>query len=170
MGWRGTALQLDESERFTRREWAVTRVAWGMLAALVVAALLGVFSNGPVSHTVAASESGDLVVGYQRFVRQLGTTSLNLSARPDPGAATVTLVVSPEYLAKNEVEQVVPEPSSVRATGRGVEYQFQVADLGAAEVDVDVTFHVQPDDIGVQHFAVALDGDVPVRFWQLMYP
>jgi hypothetical protein len=40
-------LEIQEDLPFQRREWLVERVAWGVMALLIVAALLGLFGTGP---------------------------------------------------------------------------------------------------------------------------
>ncbi|MGH8906054.1 MAG: hypothetical protein ACRD0K_05980 [Egibacteraceae bacterium] len=48
-------LRLDEDPEGHRRARRAGRVSWALMAALIVAALLGLFGPGPLSHTEAAA-------------------------------------------------------------------------------------------------------------------
>lgn len=49
-------LELGQDLPFQRREWAVQRIAWAAMAAVLTAALLGLFGSGPVSDAVVETD------------------------------------------------------------------------------------------------------------------
>lgn len=167
MGWRGTDLQVEEDPDFQRRDWQAERVAWAAFAAVIVAALLGVFSTGPLSWAQERSASGELVIRYERFSRRVGESTLTASIRPDPGASSVALVISSDYFDANEIEVTTSPPTTVVFVEDGVRYGFGVEDPSRP---VEVEFHVKPQDLGVQRFEFSVPGGEPVQVWQLMYP
>ncbi len=63
------ALQLPEDMRFQRAEWRVQRIGRLLMLAIVIAALAGVFGDGPLATRFHASGDGVLQVEYDRFVR-----------------------------------------------------------------------------------------------------
>jgi len=104
----------DAGEEFmgqTRREWVVQRMAWVVMALVLVGALVGFFGNGPWSERTAVSEGGGLSVEYQRVVRFQAQTHLVFTLEAE-GGSPVTLVIGDGYLGHFDLESVVPEPES----------------------------------------------------------
>ena len=65
------ALSLNQNLIFQKRFWRAQRIGWGVLTVALLAALLGVFGSGPLSHTTVSDASGRLTITYERFARLL---------------------------------------------------------------------------------------------------
>jgi len=117
-----------------RAEWRAERAGWAAMAALVLAAALGLFGEGPLARAEATGSNG-LVVRFSRFARARLPERLTV-ALPD---AASSLRVSAGFLADAEVLDVSPRPRRVRyAAGEHV-YEFDAAP-GAP---LEVTFRLQ---------------------------
>lgn len=159
---------IAEDERFQRREWAAERAGWALMGMVVLAGLLGLLGNGPLSAATERDPSGRLALSYQRFARNLGRTTLALQLAPEAAAAGVARVrFSQAYLRAVQVESVTPEPSSVSVEGGEVVYEFALPPAGQP---VGVRMDLRPDRIGLQRGTVGLEGAEPLRFWQFTYP
>ncbi|HEV2106871.1 MAG TPA: hypothetical protein VGR16_01265 [Thermomicrobiales bacterium] len=161
-------LEIDEDLAFTRREWTIQRVGWGVMLLIVVAALLGLFGTGPLSDATAGGAEEGLRINYSRFIRHDGESTLELQV--DPGQVEngeVEVWIANGYLDAVQVQQIMPVPAEVRAAGDGKIFVFAVADpLGP----VSATFLLSPQGIG-RLAGVAAAGDGPrVAFMQLIYP
>lgn len=77
---------VEDDIAFQRKAWKVERVGWACLLVLVVFALLGLFSNGPLSDRRLTTPDGTLQVDDQRFLRQGGRSPLRLALQGEPGA------------------------------------------------------------------------------------
>jgi hypothetical protein len=153
---------------FQRREWALQRVAWVVMLAVVVAALAGFFGVGSVSSTTAESADGSIQVEYDRFVRYDGKSTLSLSLSPDAvegGKATVYL--SRDLVGHWKVEAVTPTPSTESSSEEWVIYEYDV--LG--ETPPRVQLRYRSSDLGRQAGSIRAgqDGD-PVDVWQWTHP
>lgn len=163
-------LQLSEQERRfqeprrQRRSANGQRLGWAAFALILAAALAGLAGPGPLSW---AGASGELVeVGYERFARRLGDTSLEVTVRSDPATpGTARLWISGGYLRELEIRQITPEPGSWTADGAGVVLEFPVTGE-RAEIDIQIS----PDHFGTLHGAVGVPGRAPATFWQFIYP
>jgi hypothetical protein len=60
-------MEVNADIEFQRRVWRVQRIGWLIIAAVIVAALLGVFGGGPLSR--AAVQGDGLRLEYERFAR-----------------------------------------------------------------------------------------------------
>ena len=61
-------LQIEEDRAHQRREWRIERVGWVLMAGLLLAGLLGLLGDGPLSRATAGS-AGALSVEYDRLQR-----------------------------------------------------------------------------------------------------
>lgn len=81
---------LAYSEAAQRRGWAAQRVAWGVMATVLVLAVLGVFGSGPLA-TGRAGAGETLEVEYPRFARHGAETELTVDVRGAALPLTVAL-------------------------------------------------------------------------------
>ncbi len=161
-------MEVSEDLGFQRVEWRIGRVAWVLGAVLIVAAAAGLFGNGPLSHRTASTSGRALALDYQRFVRNGGTTSLVVRIAPGQSEeGKVEIWISEQYLGNVQVEQVTPKAESRQFHDQGVAFSFEVSD---PQSQVEVRFHLRPDDIGPQHGQVGLGDRQPLRFSQFFYP
>jgi hypothetical protein len=157
-------LQLDENIDFQRREWRVQRVGWWCLAAFVVAALLGVFGSGPLSHSVA--EASGLSVEYERFLRADARSLLTIELPPSDTAAA-ELSISREYIDAVDITQMLPEPSLSELRDGDAVFWFERRDAARAPMTVRIEF--KPLTMG-RPAATLRSGGATVTFTQLTYP
>ncbi|HEV2087673.1 MAG TPA: hypothetical protein VGR21_05125 [Cryptosporangiaceae bacterium] len=167
MARNSSGLQLEENLAFERREALVERVAWPVIAAVLVAAVAGVFGAGPVSRTTTENRDGTVSVTYQRFARQVADTQLQV--RVAPGAVregTVTVFISAGWIANVDLRQVIPSPDKATRTDDGVYYEFS----GRPQAPVVVSFGYRPNGAGLQSATVHAGNTGGAELWQLIYP
>jgi hypothetical protein len=159
-------LELAQDLRFQRRDWIAQRVGWVLMALFLLAALAGLIGRGgPLARTQAQSADGGLRVEYDRFAHYEAPTRLRLivSDRVARGK-DVRLWIERAYLANARLQQVMPEPQSVRLAGERVIYVF---DAGAGG---EVSFELKPDTFGVLAGRAGLEGGGEVAFRHFVYP
>ena len=107
-------LEVHEDMRLVRRSWVVQRIGWGVMAALLLAALLGLFGTGPLSRATATAPGGAVTLDYDRFGRYLGPATLLI--RVGPGAAPGGV----RSIGSREADPEGPaDPGAVRGAGTG---------------------------------------------------
>jgi hypothetical protein len=134
---RGRSLEIDESLDFQRREWQLQRIGWWGLAAFVVAAGLGAFGNGPLSHAAAADPGGALRVEYERFLRMGAVHRIQIRARATGASGPLHLHIAREYYDAIEIERVQPEPEAVEIGPREVTLGFRPITAGELAIVID---------------------------------
>lgn len=160
-------LQIGEDLDFQRLSWTVERIGWVVGTLLLLAAVVGLFGSGPLS-TATARTGTRLMVEYARFERYKSPTQLQV--RVGPGAAQqgkVRIWLDRRYLEENQLQQVVPQPSSVEIGSDRLTYAFEVSQ---PDEPISVTFFIEPQHIGPNEGRVGLDDGQPVSFSQLIYP
>ena len=157
-------LQLDQDFRQQKIEWRIQRIAWPLLAALLVAIMLGLLGQGPLSKAQAGSADTGLTLDYHRFMRRLSpeTLELQLQASSD----RVQLRIDGAYLDAVDVEHTFPEPEAVRS-GRDETVMVFQAEPGQPVV---VRLEVKPKDMGTIDGWVAVDDGPRQPFSHFVYP
>lgn len=156
--------QMDQDLPFQRVNWGVERIGWIAMATVLVAALLGLFGRGWLSHTIASDASDRLVVEYDRFLRADAKTELRVHARS--GKDTLHLSFDAEYLRAFEMDKVIPEPLKVTLTASEHTYVFSVGESAAR---VEVALVLLPKRCGKVEGRVRSD-EASVAISHFVYP
>ena len=160
-------LQVSEDLRFQRRDWLAQRVGWGLMTLLLLAGLLGLAGgSGPFTRTMTGDGRG-FTVEYDRFVRHASRTSLTFRAPPqvlEGRAARIT--IDRQYLAANDLQNLVPEPNDTRGRGSDVEFHYDVA----PGEGLQVRWSVEPDELGTHTATVRLNDGPAIELEQFTYP
>ncbi|QYJ16903.1 hypothetical protein Rxycam_02739 [Rubrobacter xylanophilus DSM 9941] len=158
-------IELAEDLGFQERMWRAQRILWVVMAAIALAALLGLFGGGPLAGA-SAGEPGDpvSVVEYERFVRLGSPTELRVRLEPPAGSGEVRLRVERGYLEGFRLERITPEPAGVRAVPGGILYTLRTS--GGPVV---ATLNLEPQRAGpVECILRSRSGSV--TFGQFVYP
>ena len=125
------SLEIDQDLDFQKKEWRLQRIGWGIMALLIVAALLGLTGSGPLARATSGDAGALLQVEYSRFVRLDAPVTLEIEIAGEAVAShQVELRVERAYLQDISVEQIVPEPDEVRSAGEQLIFVFAVDEPG----------------------------------------
>lgn len=155
---------LPAEERFHRRYYRAAAVGRVGVLLLVVAVGLGIVGTGPFSWSEA--RDGDLRVTYERFARRGAPWGLEVEL-PVPGEGPVRVEIDAQFHRGQQLETVVPQPTSVTAAGDVVTYEFEP---GSSAAVFTAAFWFQADALWRQHASVGTAGGPTVTFDQFVYP
>ncbi|MGM7666719.1 hypothetical protein [Microbacterium sp. A93] len=162
----GKQLESKDHARFQRREWRFVRVGWAVLALFIVAGLLGLFGNGPLSDNSTTSDSGHVSIDHQRIARNLADDTLVLRLSEETVQDDqITLRVTGSWVEDIDVSGIAPQPSTEYAIPGGVAYEFDVLEPG----DLTATISFRATGYGSLDGRVAAGGD-SVGFTQFVLP
>ncbi|HEY0939587.1 MAG TPA: hypothetical protein VGE08_05785 [Steroidobacter sp.] len=88
----------------------IERLAFGLLVLFIAGALLGLFGDGPLSHTTATSADGQVRIDYQRFCRRVTPQLLDITFPVPAGADSIELAINDEYLHGVQITETFPQP------------------------------------------------------------
>lgn len=161
---------VGEEPRQQSIEWVVDRVGWIMMAVVLTAALAGLWGNGPLSNEQAISADGQLSVSYDRFVRNQGSTEIELQVSPNAVLnGAVSIGIDSEFLMANQIQGITPTPSSVTVDDRYEVYRFDVAPRAGLRAKFDL--RPDPDSLAASHTVqFRLAGSAPMQVRQFVYP
>ena len=144
------------------RRWRRFHIAASIVGVLLlVAAVLGLFGEGPLAHATKSSSGGGLKVEYDRFVRTAASTFLNIQVQRSQ--APIRLEISSDYLDKMSVGQISPQPDSEQQTSDHLILTFN------QKPPAQIQVYVVPQKIGVRGGTFTVGGE-RVRIQQFVYP
>ena len=154
-------LEISHEPGFYRRQLVVQRIARVIGVLLFLAAIAGLFGEGPIAHASRSSSDGSLSVEYDRFVRTAASTFLKIKV--SKGTGNTNVAISKNYLDKMNIGQISPNPSNVtQLPDRTV---FTISQRPPAEVDI----YIVPQKIGLHGGTIwTLSGKVSIH--QFVYP
>jgi hypothetical protein len=155
-------VEIEEHYESQVRAWRVQRVGWCVLAAILVAAVLGGLGPG-LFGTVSEQSASGLQLQYERFVRYEAPASVHLTL-PEANADEQDFLIDASWIHAVHLETVQPEPLRVRSEGPRVRYTMAVQRRGAP---TQVSLHFEPDSL---HGQVALEAGAPLHISQFVYP
>lgn len=149
---------------FQRKTWRFERVGFGVLLVLVLLALTGLFSGGPLSQHSSSGPGQRLTVEYERFLRNGASSRVVLVARTRP-SARATLRIDQAFLRAHTVESLQPQPLFARSHEGGLELVGQADEQG----HLSLYLTIRPDSLGLVSSSAWFEGE-RVVFTQFIYP
>ena len=161
-------LEVGFNARFETGWYYASVASQCVMAALVAAALLGLFGRGPFSHRSVASDAGGLSMDFEPVARYATSTQVTLHLHPSPDQRTVEVTISPGTVEPLGLQRVLPQPTTERP-GRHGGLILSVA-IPPGEREALVRLMEQPAVIGRIPIECSLaDGDT-VRATQFVMP
>jgi hypothetical protein len=162
------SIQIEEYPAHQRREWRIERGGWVVMAALLLAGLLGLLGHGPLSHAVAGTP-GKLTVAYDRLQRSSAPNEYRFRASSTLAReGELRLRFDDALLEDIELTSILPEPVQMRS---GPGYTDFVFAMDMAEgPSARIQFQFQPSTFGHVRGCVTAAGTEPLVIDQIIFP
>lgn len=135
------------------------------MALLLIASLLGLFGDGPLSHAESGS-SRTLTVQYDRLLRSSAPAEYRFEANPTMVTGhELRLRFDQSLIDGIEIDSMVPEPETEEAGPNSTEFAFRVK----ANTPVKVNVRYRPTTFGRRSGRVSVGGH-EVLIAQFVYP
>ena len=176
------SLQIDDDLKHHRAAWRAERIGWVVMAMLLLAALVGLLGDGPLSRANVADASG-FRIEYDRLLRASAPSEFRIEAPPSIARDGELRVRFDQSLLDHvEIESILPEPKSVSAGPGHTEFVFDIASATSRPSDsrpsdgrpgegaAHVTLHFRPKTFGYYHGRVSAPGVRPATIAHFVYP
>jgi hypothetical protein len=151
-----SGIDINEDIDYQWREWRAQRIAWVFFGMILLAALLGLFGQGPLSKGRLGEPDSALSIEYEQIDRYQAPTDMTIFVGSNVAQeGLIRLSFNKEFMERVEVRQFVPEPESVLVGGEDVVYEFRVTD-SAQPVEVRVDF--EHEQAGLARGELRLEG------------
>lgn len=149
--------QTPEDAAFQRKDWKVQQIARVGFRGVVVAALLGLLGNGPLSRTTREGSWGS--DEYDRFLRAKSRIVVSLKPSDEP----TRLDLGDVFAAEDELK------FAPHTLNEAISDHHRWLDIPAHDQVSTVIIHWRPHGAGVRRGALAVGGE-PVEIWAVIYP
>jgi hypothetical protein len=156
---------IGEDMALQKREWLLERAAWIGMALVLLLALLGAFSRGPLSDARAAAPNGSATIDYDRFLRAQAMTRFTIAGAF--AGDELELRLGHGFLDAFEVRAIQPQPLGSRSDNSAVYYMFPLRDPGAP---VRITIDAKRVDWGASTAEFGFGGANGITLNQFAYP
>lgn len=153
----------EEDMPLQLRVWRFERAGWLLLGLLLLAMLLGLFANGPLSQTSLRTQDGELGIDYQRFARSSLSTRLIITATANAdGRLSVELAGD---LDRYSLADLQPPPETVELGDGSLTLQFSAAPGRRASLPLEL----RPLRAGLAALQLGVNGKT-LRVHQFIHP
>lgn len=163
------ATRRAESERsdaeYQERQWRYQRIGWVVIAALLVAALAGLFGRGPLSR--GHTESRSLRLEYPRITRMEAPATFEFELMDSGSGRDLALWLDQSFLEAFEITRTVPAARLEIAGPLGATFRFPP---GAAPGARRITVLAESRKAGSIAARAAAGGAPPVTFRAFVLP
>lgn len=162
-------LEIQQDLEHERLEWKIERIAWAIIAALLLAALAGLLGPGPLSQATAGREGAPLRVKFNRLAHYQAPEDLRVHV--GSGVARegrIRVWIGREHVQSMELDYIDPEPESVEVSPERFTYTFAVS--GDERNGTALLFHYEPDSFGPVSIVMGLEDGPELAFTQFVYP
>ncbi|WP_273855224.1 hypothetical protein [Serratia liquefaciens] len=157
---------ITEHITILRFSWALEKLGYILMFAIVILALLGGFSNGIMSKKEGANPENTLRINYERFVRYGTQTQWTIKIKDNENAPisfNITDSIENFYIIENI------QPQSALVSHQGQSLHFTIPD-NEKQQWYTFTFILRPKAWGSFNATVSGIGAVPVVINQWGYP
>ena len=162
------SIQIEEDLTFQGHQMRFERIGWTVLGVLLVASLLGLLGQGPLSGATAGDEGDPIRVNYGRLERKSNPTTVTVELAPEAASEGEARVwIDRDWVNGVLIDSVVPEPESIEIDPRRLVYVFAAK---PGEGPIEIVFHLEYEGWGWQSGEIGLDGGLSHEFGQVIYP
>ena len=134
------SIEVDADPAFQEGFWKFQRVAWVVMALIILAALFGATgSGGPLAHAQVEGPAGR--IDYPRIARWQAADQMKVTV-PPTATGSATLELDAAFTQTFSIEDIEPQPRSSLATATGHRFEFE---LGDAPGEKSIIFHLRAD-------------------------
>jgi hypothetical protein len=147
-------LEIGFDQTFERKWRRLELASHAAMGLFVVAALLGLFGRGPLSHRTHMTANGRLALDFEPVARWGTSTQItvHLSAPEvrssvDEGAfQTISVSVNNAIVEPLGLQQIIPRPNATKAVSGGALYEFAIP---RGQDSALVRFVLKPSAVGL---------------------
>jgi hypothetical protein len=141
-------------------------IGFAVLLCIILAALLGLFSNGYFSSAQKSTTSQTLSVNYERFGRLQTEFKLHFTVRPQ-NTDKYVVSLGGKFNEDFQSGSISPQPDSMYSRGNTL---YLVYNDVNNKRDFNVWMYVTPTVPGKSVSSVSVNDQPDITFWQFIYP
>lgn len=160
-------IQISQNLQFLKREWRFQRFGWLVFALLILLGLSGALGRGPLAMATIGNDV--LRIEYERILRHAAISDMKITVGPSAAAAdsTFRLYLSADYLARFDVQNILPQPVASGYRGDMAWFEFERTDATRPAL---IVVHTKPSGYWRVDAQAAVDGGPALHIAQFILP
>lgn len=154
-----SGIELDEDIDLHKKGWSLQRIAWLIIAILILLFILGLFGSGPLSNKTI--KKGRHQVKYEQYLRYENKNKITFSVSDI--SKEIQLEIPQEYLNYFLIKKITPSPKEVKVVKGQVQYTF------SGSGDINICLYLKPEKTGSIESTIKLANQT-FRISQFIYP
>ena len=127
-----TNLEIEEHLSMQERGWKVQKVGLYFIFAMVLAAAVGLYGDGPLSKRKLSQNNA--TVEFERFYRFEAQMELKVEVNAFTNADGLSVMFPAKYLDHFQVESILPEPEKTVVEGDQLVYLFSGSGISPSHI------------------------------------
>lgn len=153
------AVSVGEDLDFQRSWWRFEKIAWAVLALVLVADALGIFGRGWLARAEKKSPDASIDLRYERVERTGTPSEMMLVFGPTAiHDGKIQLFSSESVVKELGAQRVIPQPINSEIGPRGITYTFPTSGIPAT-----VSIALEPSIPGIHHIELRVPGSPSVQ-------
>lgn len=154
-----------EDMEYQLKVWRFERWGWYAFVAVVVIAIVGGFSRGPISSREAYSLDGKVTIYYEMLNRSGSANPMKVVVNSRESSQVEVELVG-EFLEGFSIETMQPDPMKSVSSGQGIKLSLQTDSQGQATLYL----MLRSDGLGAYNSRISVPGSPPVNLTQYILP
>ncbi|SUW62796.1 Uncharacterised protein [Buttiauxella agrestis] len=161
-----SSLPIVEKPFWLSFEFQLRRIGFALLLAIVIAAMVGLFSRGYISDARIANDSGTLRIDYEKYSRLMSDVDMKITSSQIRENRN-RIILGGDFMDSFRIDTLQPQPDKMYSLNGMMVLEYSVSAPGSEQT---LWLSLTPMKFGATHSTVAIDNGPEITLHQFIYP
>lgn len=161
-----SSLPIVEKPFWLSFEFQLRRIGFALLLAIVIAAMVGLFSRGYISDARIANDSGTLRIDYEKYSRLMSDVDMKITSSQIRENRN-RIILGGDFMDSFRIDTLQPQPDKMYSLNGKMVLEYSVSAPGSEQT---LWLSLTPMKFGATHSTVAIDNGPEITLHQFIYP
>ena len=161
-----SSLPIVEKPFWLSFEFQLRRMGFALLLAIVIAAMVGLFSRGYISDARIANDSGTLRIDYEKYSRLMSDVDMKITSSQIRENRN-RIILGGDFMDSFRIDTLQPQPDKMYSLNGNMVLEYSVSAPGSEQT---LWLSLTPMKFGATHSSVAIDNGPEITLHQFIYP
>lgn len=161
-----SSLPIVEKPFWLSFEFQLRRMGFALLLAIVIAAMVGLFSRGYISDARIANDSGTLRIDYEKYSRLMSDVDMKITSSQIRENRN-HIILGGDFMDSFRIDTLQPQPDKMYSLNGKMVLEYSVSAPGSEQT---LWLSLTPMKFGATHSTVAIDNGPEITLHQFIYP
>lgn len=161
-----SSLPIFEKPFWLSFEFQLRRMGFALLLAIVIAAMVGLFSRGYISDARIANDSGTLRIDYEKYSRLMSDVDMKITSSQIRENRN-RIILGGDFMDSFRIDTLQPQPDKMYSLNGKMVLEYSVSAPGSEQT---LWLSLTPMKFGATHSTVAIDNGPEITLHQFIYP